>query len=123
MDSNSIVESVKENVAGARVKARRVVAHGQEVVKTGKQTLQAARDVVVDGGREVLQVATHTKDELKRTLKEGASQVGERLARIATPTHKEQAIDRKAAIKAKKRRKREEAMREAEDPDPAPAEG
>ena len=108
MEARSIVESVNQNVSNARLQAQRLISHGEEVLSVGAQSLQSARMVVVKGGREVVDVVRETADELKSTLKQGVSDVGEKLSRIATPTHKEQWIDRKNAIKAKKRRKRED---------------
>lgn len=112
MNPKSIVESVKEGVAEARSKVEMVAAHSQDVVKTGAQTLHAAKGVVVEAGREAAQLAVKTKDELKRTLKEGASQLGEKMARIATPTRREEAAARKLEVKAKKQRKREATLGE-----------
>lgn len=116
MSAKGIVETVKEGVGEAKSKVEMVVAHGKEVVKAGAQTAQAARDVVAGAGREAAEVVARTKDELKRTLKDGAAQVGERLSRIATPNRREQAAARKAEVKAKKQRSR--AARES-DPDAA----
>ncbi|AXQ29976.1 hypothetical protein D0B54_15400 [Solimonas sp. K1W22B-7] len=106
MTTNKIVETVKDAVAEAKSKVELVGAHGKDVIQTGAQTLQAAREVVADGGREAAQVLTNTRQELQRTLKEGATQIGDQLSRIATPTHKEEATSRKAAVKEKKQRKR-----------------
>lgn len=106
MSPNKIVETVKDAVAEARNKAEMISSHGQEVIQTGAQTLQAAKEVVVQGGRDAAKVLTHTKDELQRTLKEGVAQIGDKLTRLATPTHREEAAARKAAVKEKKQRKR-----------------
>jgi hypothetical protein len=117
MNPKDVVASVKEGVSEAKGKAAMVAAHGQEVVKTGVETLQAAKNVIVDAGRETAQVLTRTKDELKRTLTDGASQVGDKLSRIATPNRREQAQARKAEVKQKKRDKRSgEAAATAPDP-------
>jgi hypothetical protein len=109
MNAKSIVETVKEGVAGARNKVEMVAAHGQDVLRTGAQTLEAVKDVVVGGTREAADVATRTRQEVARTLKDGASQVADKLSRIATPTRKEAAEARKLEVKAKKQRRREEA--------------
>lgn len=105
MSKETIVETVKEAVAGARSKAEVVGARSKDVLETGVQTLQAAKEVVVTAGRQAAEVLANTKDELKRTLKQGAAEVGDKLARIATATRKEQAKARKAEVKAKKRAK------------------
>lgn len=106
MNQKSIIESVKEGVSEARSKAEMVAAHGQDVFKSGVGTAKALREVVVQAGRETVQLATRTKDELKRVLNDGAVQIGEKLVRIATPTRKEEAAARKAEVKALKQRKR-----------------
>jgi hypothetical protein len=106
MSPKSVVETFKEGVGGAKSKAAMVVAHGQEVVKTGVETLQAAKNVIVEGGRETAGVLTRTKAELKRTLTDGASHVGDKLSRIATPNRREQAEMRKMEVRQKKRDKR-----------------
>jgi hypothetical protein len=106
MKPKDVVESVKEGVSGAKQKAEMVAAHGQDVVKTGVETLQAAKNVLVEAGRETAQLVSRTTGELKRTLTEGASQVGDKLSRIATPTHREMADLRKAEVRRKKRDKR-----------------
>jgi hypothetical protein len=106
MKPKDVVESVKEGVSEAKSKAAMVASHGQEVVKTGVETLQAAKNVIVEAGRETAQVLSRGKDELKRTLKEGASHVGDKLSRIATPNRREQAQALKAEVKQKKREKR-----------------
>jgi hypothetical protein len=108
MKSTEVIETVKSNLADAKSKGGMIVAHGQDIVHTGVETLKAAKDVVVGAGREALDVATRAKDELKRTLTEGASQVGHKVSHLATPTHKEEAAARKAEVKAKKQRKRSE---------------
>lgn len=110
MEAKAIVESVHQNVSNAKLQARRLVSHGEDVLSVGAQSLQSARSVVAKGGKEVVGIVKETAEELKSTLKQGVSDVGERLSRIATPTHKEQWIDRKNEIKAKKRRKREAAL-------------
>ena len=112
MEAKSIVDSVSQNVSNAKLQAQRIISHGEGVLNAGTQSLQSARSVVVKGGRDVVHVVKETAEELKRTLKDGVNDVGEKLSRIATPTHKEQWIDRKNAVKAKKRRKREEAQAE-----------
>lgn len=112
MEAKSIVDSVNQNVSNAKLQAQRIISHGEGVLNAGTQSLQSAKSVVVKGGRDVAQVVRETAEELKRTLREGVNDVGEKLSRIATPTHKEQWIDRKNAVKAKKRRKREEAQAE-----------
>ncbi len=113
MTSNKIVETVKDAVAEAKSKVELVGAHGKDVIQTGAQTLQAAKEVVAEGGREAAQVLTNTKQELQRTLKEGAAQISDKLSRIATPTHKEEAATRKVAVKEKKQRKRSESAGQA----------
>jgi len=103
MNPKTLVGSVRDGVTEARNKVEMVAAHGQDVVKTGVQTLQAARGVVAEGGREAVQVLSRTRDELKKTLADGAAQVGDKLKLIATPTRREQAAARKAEVKQKKR--------------------
>ncbi|EIT68901.1 MULTISPECIES: hypothetical protein [Hydrocarboniphaga] len=110
MEAKSIVDSVNDNVSNAKLQAQRLISHGEGVLNAGTQSLQSAKAVVVKGGKDVVHVVKETAEELKRTLKEGVNDVSEKLSRIATPTHKEQWIDRKNAVKAKKRRKREEAQ-------------
>lgn len=95
MAADSIVESVKETV---KAKVGLVKAHAPEVMKTGVETLKAAKGVV-DGARE----------ELKKTLKDGADRIGHQIANLASMNHKEQAAVRKEAVKMKKRAKRAEA--------------
>lgn len=119
MNRESLVETVKGGVAQARSKAGMVAAHGQEVVKVGMQTLQAAGKVVKGARREAAQMLDRTRDELKKTLVEGAVQVGEKLSRIASPTRKEQAEAHKAEIKAKKRQRRAQQAGSAEAAQPA----
>ncbi|HUR41478.1 MAG TPA: hypothetical protein VM240_09965 [Verrucomicrobiae bacterium] len=87
MPSDTLIETVKAKAALAR-------AHAPDVIQTGVETLRAAKGVV-----------TGARDELKRTLKEGAQKIGEKLAHIATPTRKEVAEMNKAEVKAKKRAK------------------
>lgn len=94
MAADSIVESVKETV---KEKVELVKAHAPEVVKTGVETVKAAQGVVA-GARE----------ELKKTLKQGAEKIGHQIANIASLNRKEQAEVRKEARKAKKRAKRAE---------------
>lgn len=106
MDTSKIVETVKGAVSGAKDKVELIKAHGQDVIQTGAQTLQAAKGVVVEGGQETAKVLTHTKEELQRTLKEGADKLGHKLSHLATPTRKEQAEAHKAEVKEKKQRKR-----------------
>ncbi|HUP91742.1 MAG TPA: hypothetical protein VM074_05790 [Solimonas sp.] len=113
MTAKKIVETVKETVATAKGKAGMIGAHGKDVIGVGAQTLQAAKEVVVEAGRQASGVLSNTRDELKRTLKEGASQIGEKLANIASPTRKEEAVAHKQEIQAKKQRKRAE-QRESE---------
>lgn len=114
MTAVKIVDTVRDAIAGARNKAELVGAHSQDVLKLGSQTLQAAKGVVVQAGHDAAEVLSHTRDELKRTLKEGAAQMGDRLSRIATPTRKEEAVARKLEVKAKKRRKRAAQSESAE---------
>lgn len=108
MTADTIVDTVKDTFAEAKRKAEMVGAHSQDVLKVGSQTLQAAKEVVVKAGHDAAEVVSNAREELKRTLKEGAAQMGDRLSRIATPTRMEEAIARKVEVKAKKRRKREE---------------
>lgn len=103
-----IIETVKDAVAQARAKLGSVGAHGKEVIHAGTETLQAARVVLSRGRQDAAEVLTHTRDELKRTLKEGRTQVGERLSRLTTPTHEEEALARKASVRAKKQKKKAE---------------
>ena len=114
MTAAQIVDNVKDAVAGARSKALMVGAHSQDVLKVGTQTLQAAREVVAQARRDAGELLSHTRDELKRTLQEGAAQMGDRLSRIATPTRKEEALARKLEVKEKKRKKREAEIQTAE---------
>ena len=108
MNTSTIVETVKDAVSGAKDKVELIKAHGQDVIQTGAQTLQTAKGVVVEGGQETAKVLAHTKDELQRTLKEGAAQISHKLSHLATPTRKEQAEAHKSVIKEKKQRKRAE---------------
>jgi hypothetical protein len=107
MDRKKLVDSVKETVVEAKSKVERVAAHSQEVVKAGVETLTQAKQVVGNARREAAGVVSRTKEELKRTLKEGAAQVGDRIAHLAQATRKEQAESRKAEVKAKKRARKQ----------------
>lgn len=115
MNARSVAGSVREGVAEARNKAGLIAAHGYEVLSVGAQTIQECREVMRDARREALQVAVRAREEMTRTLKEGASRIGGKLSRIATPTHREMAEMRKDEIKAKKRRKREEQAAASEE--------
>lgn len=106
MNANQITETVKGAVAGIRSRAGLIGAHGREVVHTGTETLQAAREVVASGGQQAVGVLAQTRDELRRTLKDGAARIGHQLSHLATPTHKEEATARKASLKEKKQRRR-----------------
>ncbi len=119
MSAAEIVDSVKGALSEARSKAQMVGAHSQDVLKVGSQTLRAAKEVVVQAGRDTANVLSHSRDELKRTLQEGGAQMRDRLSRLATPNRKEEALARKLEVKAKKRRKREEAQAEGEGAEPA----
>ncbi|MGH8518826.1 MAG: hypothetical protein ACREUE_15350, partial [Panacagrimonas sp.] len=85
-----------------------MAAHTYEVLSVGAQTLQECRGVMREAGREAGQVAMRAREQMTRTLRDGASRIGDKLSRIATPTHREMAEMRKDEIKAKKRRKRKE---------------
>ena len=113
MNPKSVVESVKEKVGQARSTVGMVAAHGQDAIKAGAQTAREAKNVVVEAGREIAEVASRRKEELKQTLKDGASQIGGKLSRLTTPTRKEQAALRKAEVKAKKQQKRAESSDDA----------
>lgn len=104
--AGSLIGTVKDKV-------ELVKAHAPDVVKTGVDTLRAAQEVVAGARREAGLVLEKTKDGLRRTLKEGADKIGQKLANIATPTRKEQAEARKEEVKAKKRAKRSEAAEAA----------
>jgi hypothetical protein len=104
MSSKTVVESVKAGVADAKTKVEQVAAHGQEAVKASAQVLAAAKEVVDEARRDTAKVLSRSKDKLKKTLKEGAAQVGDKLANIANPTRREQAAARKAEVKSKKKR-------------------
>lgn len=106
MTAHNLIDTVKDAVTDARSKAELVGAHSRGVLDLGSQTLQTAKDVIVQGGRDAVAVLVHTREELKRTLNEGVAQMGERLSRIATPTRKEEALARKTEVKDKKRQKR-----------------
>ena len=86
MEAKSIVYSVNQNVSNAKLQAQRIISHGEGVLNAGTQSLQSAKSVVVKGGRDVVQVVRDTAEELKRTLREGVNDVGEKLSRIATPS-------------------------------------
>lgn len=107
--AESLIGTVKHKV-------ELVKAHAPDVVKTGVDTLRAAQEVVAGARREAGLVLEKTKDGLKRTLKEGADKIGQKLANIATPTRKEQAEARKEEVKAKKRARRAEAAPQAAAP-------
>jgi hypothetical protein len=109
MDATSVIQSVKDRASGARDTIQRVAAHSPAVIKSGKQTLRAAREVVATAKRDAKTLAVRTKDDLKRTLQEGAAEIGDRLSRLATPTRKEMAEARKQEIKAKKQSRRSQA--------------
>jgi hypothetical protein len=115
MNARSVAGSVRESVAEARTKAGLIAAHSYEVLSVGAQTLQECREVMRDARREATEVAVRAREQMTRTLKEGASRIGGKLSRIATPTHREMADMRKEEIKAKKRRKREEQSAAADD--------
>lgn len=106
MTAGTLVDSVKERLVAARSKAEIVGAHGQDVLKLGSQTLLAAKEVVRQARYDTATVLSAASDDLKRTLKEGVAQIGDRLSRLTTPTRKEEAIARKVEVKARKKRKR-----------------
>jgi len=113
MTTESLVETVKEKVGLVR-------AHAPGVVQAGVETLRAAREVVKGARREATDMLSRTGGELKKTLAGGADQVRHRLRYLATPTHKERAEARKAALKSKKKENaRVKAKMEAA-PDVAP---
>lgn len=118
MTADKIVDTVTDAISEARSKVEMVGAHSRDVLKAGTQTLHSAREVVAQAGRDAAELLSHTRDELKRTLKEGAVQIGERLSRLATPTRKEEAMARKLEVKAKKLRKRADRI-ESESVEPA----
>ena len=105
MAAESLLGNVKDKV-------ELVKAHAPGVVQTGVETLKAAQEVVKGARREAGEVFDRTKDQLKQTFKDGASRIGQKLANIATPTHKEAAEARKEEVKAKKRAKRARAKRQ-----------
>lgn len=115
MNAREVVDSIKQHVGETRGKVVMAAAHGQDVIHTGGETLRAARQIVVTASREAASLVIRTRDDLVVTLKQGASQVADKLSRLTTPTRKEVAMARKAQVKEKKKRKRAEAAR-----DPAP---
>ena len=106
MNPSQIIGSAKDLVSETRSTAGLIGAHGKDLAKTGVQILQAAKDVVVEGGKESVRLFDRTRSELQRTLSDGADQIRYKLLHIRTPTHKEHAEARKAEIKEKKQRKR-----------------
>ncbi len=109
MNPSQIIGSAKDLVSETRSTASLINAHRRDLAKTGVQILQAAKEVVVEGGRESVRLFGRTCSELQRTLSDGVDQIRYKLAHIKTPTHKEQAEARKVEIKGKKQRKRAEA--------------
>lgn len=105
MAADSLLGNVKEKVELVR-------AHAPGVLQSGVETLRAAQQVVAGAGREAGEMLDRTKDQLKQTLRDGASRIGQKLANIATPTRKEVAEARKEEVKAKKRSKRARARRD-----------
>lgn len=103
MSTEALIETAKQRGTQARGQAGMIAAHARDVAVTGIEVLRSARDVVIGAHGEALALLARTADELRRTLREGVARVRGKLARIATPTHKEQALARKAQIKAKKR--------------------
>lgn len=110
MTPSTLIESVKHNLSTAQATAGMVVTHGQDLVKTGVDTLRSAQDVLAGARRDVASVVVRTRDELLTTFKEGREQIGYQLSHLATPTRKEQAQARKAEVKARKQRKRDQAQ-------------
>ncbi|HEY1076353.1 MAG TPA: hypothetical protein VGE51_06660 [Fontimonas sp.] len=106
MNASQLIGNAKGLVSETRSTATLIQAHGRDLARTGVEILQAARDVVIEGGRESARVIGRTREELHRTLSDGAEQIRYKLAHLKTPTHKEHAEARKAAIKQKKQRKR-----------------
>jgi hypothetical protein len=102
-----LLSSVKQGIAQARIKIDLVTAHGAEAFNTGTQTLEAARSVVIGAGNDTAAVFARARQDLKRTLSDGASKLGHQLVRIATPTHAEQAALRKDEVRRKKRMKKQ----------------
>jgi len=109
MTPSTLLETVKQNVVSAQSAAGMVIHHGQDLVKTGVDTLRTAQDVLAGARRDVTQVVVRTRDELLATFKEGRGRLSYKLSHLATPTRKEQAEARKEAVKAKKQRKRRDA--------------
>jgi hypothetical protein len=87
-------------IGNVKDKVELVKAHAPDVLKTGVDTIREAR-----------QVLDRTKDELKKTLKQGAEKIGHQLANLATPTRKEQAEAKKEEVKEKKRARRASSAR------------
>ena len=115
MTSTNLFSTVKSGLSQARTKLDIVAAHGTQAFHTGVQTLETAKSVVVGAGSDTVAVLARAREDLKKTFAEGASQLGDQLVRIATPTHKEEAALRKAEVRRKKQAKREaEAQAEAE---------
>ena len=115
MTPSTIIESVRTNVISARAKAGLVATHGQDLLRTGVQTLRDARDVITSAGREVQDVAARAREELWTTLQTGRDQIGHKFTHLATPTRKEEAEARKLEVKARKQRKRAAAQQDAEE--------
>lgn len=108
MTAVTMVDDVRKRHGAASNNAEMVAAHLQDVFRLGSQTLHAAQDVVRQARRDTAGVLSTAGGELKRTLRDGVAQIGGRLARLATPTRKEEAIARKVEVKQKKQRKRAE---------------
>lgn len=109
LNTSQIIGNAKTFIGDARSTASMVGLHGKDLARTGVQILHAAKDVIVEGGKEGVKLLGQTRDELQRTLSEGRDQIAYKLTHLNTPTHKEEAEARKAAIKEKKQRKRAEA--------------
>jgi hypothetical protein len=106
MTAATVVDAVRNRIDVAKDTAEMVGAHLRDVIKLGSQTLRNSRNVVRQARHDTATVLFAARDELRRTLKDGVAQIGDRLARLATPTRKEEALARKIEVKAKKRRKR-----------------
>lgn len=106
MTAATVVDAVKNRIGAAKGTAEMVGAHLLDVIKLGSQTLLSSKNVIRQARQDTATVIFNARDELKRTLKDGAAQIGNRLARLTTATRKEEALARKSEVKQKKRRKR-----------------
>lgn len=127
MSTSNAVSGVKSKVAKVKDQAQPLLQRGQKAMIAGVNTIKNVNEILTDSvhdvvitqknaGRQLIDAAQHTLETarsetadvvsktgaaLAQTLKDGYHRVAGKLA--GELTHKEQAVARKAAVKAKKK--------------------